>query len=178
MYSCRCATESLLKSSDSAIITVVDEAESAPPADLHSTVILLEPQRSSESSEVVGSQLLVPLCTQSSYSATPELPTKQTRHVELCSSAQPELTPPLSSNSGVALSSACCSGTSSLFIDEIISHSKGKNRAPSIEVSSRGNVHKALDTADFPHCKNQANIGKRKMSSAWFSVLFFLKKFF
>lgn len=145
---CRRATEGLLKSSDT-VTTVVDEAEPVPPADLHSTVTLLEPQKSSVSSEVVNSKPLVPHCGQSSYSPTPELPTKQTsntRHVEVCSSAQPEHTPPLSNSSGVALSIARCngsssSGASSLFIEEIISHSKGKNRAPSIEVSFKGNVH-------------------------------------
>ncbi|MCJ8728335.1 hypothetical protein PDJAM_G00003210 [Pangasius djambal] len=141
----RCATEGLLKSSDSVITTVVDEAEPVPPADLHSTDTLLEPQRSSVSSELVNSQHLVPHCVQSSFSTTPELPTMQTsntRHVEICSSAQPEYTPPLSSSSGVALSISHCngsssSGASSLFIKEVISHSNGKNRAPSIEVAEK-----------------------------------------
>lgn len=132
----------LMKSSDS-----VDEAE--PPDDLHNTLNLLEPQKSSVSSEVVISQPLVPHCAQSNIPPTPELPTKQTsnkRHVEICSSAQPELTPALGSSSGAALSVAhlngsSSNGASSLFIEEIMSHSKGKNRAPSIEVSLRGNVH-------------------------------------
>ncbi|XP_060777358.1 sickle tail protein homolog isoform X7 [Neoarius graeffei] len=142
----RCATEGLLKSSDS-VTTVVDEGEPAPPADLHSTITLLEPQKSSLSSEVVNSQPLLSHCGQSSYSPASELPTKQisnTRHVETCSSAQPEHAPPLSSSSGVTLScnvtrcnGAPSSGTSSLFIEEIISHSKGKNRAPSIEAAEK-----------------------------------------
>lgn len=136
---------------------MVDEAEAALPADLHSTVTVLELQRPSVISEVVSSQPLIPHCAQSSFSPTPELPTKQTsnmRHVDICSSAQPEHTSPLSSSSsGVALSTARCNGSSSsgalnLFIEEIISHSKGKNRAPSIEVSSKGNVYQAADTTD------------------------------
>ncbi|XP_058258772.1 sickle tail protein isoform X4 [Hemibagrus wyckioides] len=139
----RCATVGLMKSSDSVITTVVDEAE--PPADLHNTLTLLEPQKSSVSSEVVISQPLVPHCSQSNIPPTPELPTKQTsnkRHVEICSSAQPELTPALGSSSGAALSVAhlngsSSNGASSLFIEEIISHSKGKNRAPSIEAAEK-----------------------------------------
>ncbi|XP_047010065.1 sickle tail protein homolog isoform X11 [Ictalurus punctatus] len=142
----RCATKGLLKSPDSVITTMVDEAEAAPPADLHSTVTVLELQRPSVISEVVSSQPLIPHCAQSSFSPTPELPTKQTsnmRHVDICSSAQPEHTSPLSSSSsGVALSTARCNGSSSsgalnLFIEEIISHSKGKNRAPSIEAAEK-----------------------------------------
>ncbi|XP_053092156.1 sickle tail protein homolog isoform X4 [Pangasianodon hypophthalmus] len=141
----RCATEGLLKSSDSVITTVVDEAEPVPPADFHSTVTLLEPQRSSVSSELVNSQPLVPHCVQSSFSTTPELPTMQTsntRHVEIYSSPQPEYTPPLNSSSGVALNISRCngsssSGASSLYIEEVISHSKAKNRAPSIEVAEK-----------------------------------------
>ncbi|XP_053477827.1 sickle tail protein isoform X2 [Ictalurus furcatus] len=142
----RCATKGLLKSPDSVITTMVDEAEAAPPADLHSTVTVLELQRPSVISEVVSSQPLIPHCAQSSFSPTPELPTKQTsnmRHVDIYSSAQPEHTSPLSSSSsGVALSTARCNGSSSsgalnLFIEEIISHSKGKNRAPSIEAAEK-----------------------------------------
>ncbi|XP_047666745.1 sickle tail protein isoform X5 [Tachysurus fulvidraco] len=138
----RRATVGLMKSSDPAITTVVDGAE--PPADLQNTVTLLEPQRSSVGSEVIISQSLVPHCAQSSIPPTPELPTKQTSnksHVEICSLAHTELTPPQSS-SGTALSIAhlngsSSNGASSLFIEEIISHSKGKNRVPSIEAAEK-----------------------------------------
>lgn len=144
----RNATESLLKP-DSVITTMADETEAVPPAELHSTIPLLEPQRSSASSEADNSKPLVPHCTQRSFPSTPELPTKQTsntQNVERCSSAQPELTATQSSSGGLPLSIARCNGsssseTSSLFIEEIISHSKGKNRAPSIEVRSKENVH-------------------------------------
>lgn len=145
---CRCASEGLMKSSDSVITTMVD-VESVPLADLSSTVTTLESQKSSVSSEVFRSNPLVHQCAQVSFSATSELPAKQTsnlRHVELCSFAQPEHIPPLSRNPAMTNSIAHCngcssSGASSLFIDEIISNSKGKNRAPSIEVSFSRNVH-------------------------------------
>ncbi|XP_046704584.1 sickle tail protein isoform X4 [Silurus meridionalis] len=135
----RCATEGLLKSSD-----VVDETEPTSPDNIHSTVTQLEPQKFSMSSEIANSQPLLPPCT-SSFSLTPELPTKsisKTSHVEICSSALPELTTSLSSSSEVALSTARCngssmSGASSLFIEEIISQSKGKNRAPSIAAAEK-----------------------------------------
>lgn len=165
---------------------MVDEAEAALPADLHSTVTVLELQRPSVISEVVSSQPLIPHCAQSSFSPTPELPTKQTsnmRHVDICSSAQPEHTSPLSSSSsGVALSTARCNGSSSsgalnLFIEEIISHSKGKNRAPSIEVSSKGNVYQAADTTDCLIGKNLLNICKCPVLRAQFSIVFYLPKF-
>ncbi|XP_053349718.1 sickle tail protein isoform X2 [Clarias gariepinus] len=140
----RNATESLLKP-DSVITTMADETEAVPPAELHSTIPLLEPQRSSASSEADNSKPLVPHCTQRSFPSTPELPTKQTsntQNVERCSSAQPELTATQSSSGGLPLSIARCNGsssseTSSLFIEEIISHSKGKNRAPSIEAAEK-----------------------------------------
>ncbi|KAF5900003.1 sickle tail protein isoform X3, partial [Clarias magur] len=140
----RNATEGLLKP-DSVITTMVDEAEAVPPAELHSTVPLFEPQRSSLSSEVVNSKTLVPHSTQRSFPATPELPTKQIsnkQNVEIYSAAQPELAAPLSSSGGLPLSIARCNGSSSsessnLFIEEIISHSKGKNRAPSIEAAEK-----------------------------------------
>ncbi|KAI5620613.1 sickle tail protein-like isoform X3, partial [Silurus asotus] len=135
----RCATEGLLKSFD-----VVDETEPASPDNIHSTVTQLEPQRFSMSSEIANSQPLLPPCP-SSFSLTPELHTKstsKTSHVKICSLALPELTPSLSSSSEVALSTARCnessmSGASSLFIEEIISQSKGKNRAPSIAVTEK-----------------------------------------
>lgn len=137
-----------MKSSDSVITTMVD-VESAPSADLSSTVTPCESQKSSVSSEVVRSRPLEHQCAQVSFSATSELPAKQTsnlRHAELCTFAQPEHIPTLSRNPAMTNSIAYCNGSSSsgasnLFIDEIISNSKGKNRAPSIEVSFSRYVH-------------------------------------
>ncbi|TTQ07468.1 Sickle tail protein [Bagarius yarrelli] len=140
-----CATEELIISSEAVITPVVDDAEIVPPTDLYSTVNMLEPQRSSISSEVILSQPLTPDCAQSSFSPNPELPTKRTsakRHIGICSSAQSEHTQPLNSSSGatpsvVHLNASSSSGASSLLIEEIISNSKGRNRAQSIESAEK-----------------------------------------
>lgn len=138
----RCATEGLIKSTDSVITSVVGKAEPVPHSDLNSAVTLLEPQIPSVIPEVIP-QPFVPHCAQNSFSLTPTLPSKQTgvkSLVEICSSTQTKHTPPLSSSSKAAVSNAhfnrsCSSEAPAPFIEEIISHSKGKNRAPSIEVS-------------------------------------------
>ncbi|KAL7886753.1 hypothetical protein AOLI_G00044740 [Acnodon oligacanthus] len=156
----RCTTEGLLKPSDPA--TSADGIELGPPPYIQdaASIPLIESQSSSLRSEVINSNAMVihhaqsspvPPC-QSQHSIAPststsELPyqahefisssTKQSGRpgqLRKSSLSQREFTPP-SSNIGIGVSDSGASP--SLFIEEITSNSKGKNRATSIEAAER-----------------------------------------
>ncbi|XP_017571438.1 sickle tail protein homolog isoform X4 [Pygocentrus nattereri] len=156
----RCTTEGLLKPSDPA--TTADGIELGPPSDIQdsASMPLIESQSSSVRSEVINSNPMVihhaqsspvPPC-QSQHSIAPSTSTSELpyqTHEFISSStmqsgsagqlrksslSQPEFAPP-SSNIGIGVSDSGASP--SLFIEEITSYSKGKNRATSIEAAER-----------------------------------------
>ncbi|XP_036420566.1 sickle tail protein homolog isoform X2 [Colossoma macropomum] len=162
----RCATEGLLKPSDPATTADGIELGPPSDVQDAVSMPLIESQSSSMRSEVINSNPMVihhaqsspvPPC-QSQHSVAPPtstsaLPyqahkftsssTKQSGspgQLRKSSLSQPEYAPP-SSNLGIGVhSNSVCyeSGASpSLFIEEITSYSKGKNRATSIEAAER-----------------------------------------
>ncbi|XP_072536423.1 sickle tail protein homolog isoform X7 [Salminus brasiliensis] len=162
----RHATEGSLKSSDvatAASSVTADGVEPVPPSDVQDGAImsLIEPQTSSIKSEVINSNPMVihhaqsspvPL-RQSQHSAAPAFsaPTQQTREstpsptkqsgspMQLKKPSQSLSEPTPQSSNGVTNNGARHDNRASpsLFIEEIASHSKGKNRATSIEAAEK-----------------------------------------
>lgn len=148
----RCATEGLLKPSEPATDGVEESAPSSDTQDV-ADMTLIEPQSSSVRSEVNpvvihhAQSSPVPLC-QSQHSAAPGCTSarphqahESTRPPTKHSGSPGELKRPSPSQTEQAPS---LSGVSTryddrispnLFIEELASHSKGKNRATSIEVT-------------------------------------------
>ncbi|XP_066538590.1 sickle tail protein homolog isoform X2 [Hoplias malabaricus] len=147
------------------ITAAVDGVEKAPPADDAVELPLIESQSSSVRSEFINSNPMVihhaqsspvPPC-QSQHSAAPAStpglnpqgyesspsPTKQLGspgQLKKPGQSQPDHTPMASNiNSGVPSNGARYDNgaSSSLFIEEITIHSKGKNRATSIEIAEK-----------------------------------------
>ncbi|XP_049335919.1 sickle tail protein isoform X3 [Astyanax mexicanus] len=157
----RCATEGSLKPSDVSTTSstpTADGVESAPPSELQDTSSppVTELQTSSVKSELINSNPTiihhaqsspVPL-HQSQHSAGPPSsappqpardsapsPTKRSgspRQLKKPGQSQPEATPP--SSNGVSAANGASPG---LFIEEITSHGKIKNRATSIEAAEK-----------------------------------------
>ncbi|XP_035386946.1 sickle tail protein homolog isoform X3 [Electrophorus electricus] len=153
----RSVTEGLLKPPDPVTmttLTAVEGVESAPPADLQDPVTtpLLEPQSSSVRSEVINSNPVVIHHAQSSpvtprqcqQSAAPS--SASPVQLKKPSALQPDHGPPSSSVANGSARRSAAPGddvvhdggaSPVLFIEEITNHSKGKNRATSIEAAER-----------------------------------------
>uniref|UniRef100_A0A4W4GA77 Actin interacting protein 3-like C-terminal domain-containing protein n=1 Tax=Electrophorus electricus TaxID=8005 RepID=A0A4W4GA77_ELEEL len=141
----RSVTEGLLKPPDPVTmttLTAVEGVESAPPADLQDPVTtpLLEPQSSSVRSEVINSNPVVIHHAQSSpvtprqcqQSAAPS--SASPVQLKKPSALQPDHGPSAAPGDDVVHDGGA---SPVLFIEEITNHSKGKNRATSIEAAER-----------------------------------------
>uniref|UniRef100_A0A8B9H9S0 Si:ch211-285f17.1 n=1 Tax=Astyanax mexicanus TaxID=7994 RepID=A0A8B9H9S0_ASTMX len=157
----RCATEGSLKPSDvstTSCTPTADGVESAPPSELQDTSSppVTELQTSSVKSELINSNPTIIHHTQSSPvplhqsqhsagppSSAPPQPARDSapspikrsgspRQLKKPGQSQPEATPP--SSNGVSAANGASSG---LFIEEITSHGKIKNRATSIEAAEK-----------------------------------------
>ncbi|XP_062847109.1 sickle tail protein isoform X3 [Trichomycterus rosablanca] len=144
----RCATDGSLKPLDP-VTTTTFKVSPATSAELQDA--LLEPQSLSLKSDAPSSSpklssSISPRQSQQMavHLPTPEATTKQSNNSKKFSSTQPEHTPTSSNHSNGAARIGAFSvgvqdsmGSPSLFREEIVSHSKSKSRATSIEAAER-----------------------------------------